>query len=177
VTRMRNRLRVISEPFVSALYARHHAYLTRRSPARTWNAIADTPSSATEEQMRRTRDVIVHSTCSSSIPSRPTNPSCGRRCLPTETHSIWPNGFWRISAAVAPPRSGSVRLCDKNAPFVTSGRRAAGCAKILKLAAVRHSLPLLDQFDLARPPILREERFERAVEAKEREPTLARHGL
>jgi hypothetical protein len=62
--------------------------------------------------MRRTHDVIVHSTCSSSIPSRPTNPSCGRRCLPTETHSIWPNGFWRISAAVVkvckPDREGTV---------------------------------------------------------------------
>jgi hypothetical protein len=30
-----------------------------------------------------------------------------------------------------------------------------------------------DQFDLAQPPLLREEGFERAVETKEREPTLA----
>jgi hypothetical protein len=36
---------------------------------------------------------------------------------------------------------------------------------------------LADQFNLAQAPFLREERFERAVEAKEREPTLARHGL
>ena len=36
---------------------------------------------------------------------------------------------------------------------------------------------LTHQFDLARPPFLREERFKRAVEAQEREPALARHGL
>ncbi len=34
-----------------------------------------------------------------------------------------------------------------------------------------------DQFDLTQSPFLREERFERAVEAKQREPTLAGQGL
>jgi len=35
----------------------------------------------------------------------------------------------------------------------------------------------LNEFNLARPPRLGEERFERAVEAQDHEPTLARHGL
>jgi len=34
-----------------------------------------------------------------------------------------------------------------------------------------------DQFDLAQPPFLGKERLERAVEAKDREPTLAGRGL
>src|SRR5258705_8245629 len=36
---------------------------------------------------------------------------------------------------------------------------------------------LMHQFDLAQPPLLREEGFQRAVQAKQREPALAGHGL
>ena len=38
-------------------------------------------------------------------------------------------------------------------------------------------VPSAHRFDLAQPPLFREERFERAVEAKQREPALAGHGL
>jgi hypothetical protein len=36
---------------------------------------------------------------------------------------------------------------------------------------------LFHQFDLAKPPLLSEERLKRAVEAQQREPTFAGHGL
>src|SRR6185312_12748394 len=51
---------------------------------------------------------------------------------------------------------------------------AGGCVRQL---CRMHRPALLHQFDLAQPPFLREERFKRAVETKQGEPTLAGHGL
>src|SRR6266550_8791525 len=58
----------------------------------------------------------------------------------------------------------SLKALDANRPIREADIHRIGAA-------------LADQFDLARPPGLGEERFERAVEAKARDKTFTGHGL
>ena len=65
--------------------------------------------------------------------------------------------------------SGIHRRCVGRPPNRRQGNYGWGGVRLACLA-----IELLHQLDLARPPLLREERFERAVEAQDREPALAR---
>src|SRR5438876_7539944 len=56
--------------------------------------------------------------------------------------------------------------------------QAAPKGPLFRSSSLRKSVAFLsDQLDLAQPPFLGEERFERAVEAKQGEPAFVRHGL
>src|SRR6185295_5260798 len=83
----------------------------------------------------------------------------------------------RKSVATVALKPRDYRLLFTSTGIASTPRPGAAPGGCVRQLCRMHRPALLHQFDLAQPPFLREERFKRAVETKQGEPTLAGHGL